>query len=211
MTPWEVVRYSDAGRDFPLAVINKRIGPVQQQIGREKLGYDLYLALIEDLNTLDTTPDEWEDCGDYDELDVVQKHGVYYQSTADGNNSDPEVEGSDWIQWDLYLRTIFADTIYMECLPFATRTSTKGGLRFQEKDEHGVRSATDPELSTMEGKLRKSIDRDFRNMSVWLSNTDEGKSCLSIMPDSLLTDGFPGPAEGNRSRQTMYRTKRWIT
>ena len=63
ITEYEVVRYSPAHRDFPIVHITPRIPLIQQQIGREKLGYEFYLALVDDLSDTPTGA-QWERCGD---------------------------------------------------------------------------------------------------------------------------------------------------
>lgn len=216
ITQYEVIRYSPAPRDFPPGRITERIPLVEQTIGREKLGYDLFLAMVADLNAV-PTGEQWVDCGDYALDDVVLKNGVYYISTAANNNTDPELEGSDWDQynkfqsacyntmWTDYLRGIFAYSVYSAALPFATLTADGAGLVVQEKDDKGRRAAKKSEITAMQSFLKQEMDAMWRNLNAWLFNTDAGKACAETLPDCLLLDGRSGPAESIRQRRVMYR------
>ena len=146
------------------------------------------------------------------------KNGVYYQSTANNNNTDPELEGSDWVQypkfetacyntmWNDFLRGVFAYTIYSAALPFATIGAGAQGVTIQEKDEKGRRAGNNQEIKAMQSHLKQEVDTMFRNLDAWLFNTDAGETCAQALPAGcLLVDGKRGPAEPIRQRRVMYR------
>ncbi len=217
ITTTEVIRYSPAGRDFPPATIKPRIKSCEDKLARELLGIVLYNDMVSKLKALPVDAKEWVCNGDYSLNEVVVKNGVYYTSTANSNNTDPEDDGSDWVQyakfdhecyekiWTGWLRLIFAYEVYYNSLPYASRSVGAGGLVVREVDQKGVRGSKVNELDSYLATVRQDIDTESRNLLYWMNKTDEGKACLESFPENLLVECVTNYNDAHRSRRIMFR------
>jgi hypothetical protein len=112
-------------------------------------------------------------------------HGRVYRSTANQNNTDPAVKGSDWetifrfdndccnTLWERYLRKILCYRAYYYALPFATVVSGAGGLKVQSLDQRGERAATPSEVGSSQKDIERVISVTTSNMKRWLSHSDQ--------------------------------------
>ena len=67
ITAAEVVRDSPAGNGFPTAVICKQIGLIEPDFGEECLGEDLYEWLLDNVEAVPDTIQEWVQDSEYAE------------------------------------------------------------------------------------------------------------------------------------------------
>lgn len=186
LTLTDVLTYSPAGSGFPQKPILEHLDMVEEEIVLDCLGDDLFAFLVDNLADTSAALD-WEDCGDYALDELVIRNGVVYKSTANQNNTDPAVKGSDWERvqkfdneccnslWDRYLRKILTYRVYYYALPFATIVSGAGGLKVQSIDSRGERAATPSEIGSTQRDVERVISTTTVNMKRWLSDTEQAE------------------------------------
>lgn len=217
ITVTEVIRYSPATRDFPVSEIRTRIKSCEDKLARELLGIVLYDDMVSKLKAVPSDVAEWVCNGDYAINDLVTKNGVYYKSTANTNNTDPEEDGSNWVQyekfdhtcyekmWTGWMRKIFAYEVYYMALPYASRSVGAQGLVIRETDPKGVRGSRPQEIASYLEIIRQDIDTESRNMIYWLNKNETGKNCLDALPENLLEDTPTRYTDSRRHRRVMFR------
>jgi len=180
ITPFEVRKYSGAGRDYDPPTLCRLIPQIEQEFVRECLGSELRDYLLSKVTPLPAGVVEWENCGVYQTDDVVNYFGCIYTSTADNNATVPGEVGAEWDilekftdagsnqLWSLYLREVLALKVYNESLTEATYRSTGGGIVINTGDNTGTRAANKTELSTVKSSIIRSIERTTTNMIEWL-------------------------------------------
>lgn len=195
ITPFEVLKYSPAGFDYPTASFCELIPQIEQEFARECLGETLYDYLVSKLATYPSTVLEYNPTTTYSLGDLVIRNGCTFQSTANSNTTDPVVPGSSWAAferftdtgannlWTGYLRFILALKVYQSSLIFTTYRSGAGGVTVNQGDGSGARSANKNELVQMAGTLDGQAKRTTENMLRWLKNN--GEDLGLPLPDCL--------------------------
>lgn len=194
ITPFEVLKYSPAGFDYPTSSFCELIPQIEQEFTRECLGDDLYEYLVAKLAPYPSV-NEYDPNVTYSLDDLVIRNGCVFKSTANTNTTDPIEPNSDWTSferftdaganelWTKYLRFILALKVYQSSLIFTTYRAGAGGLTVNQGDGSGTRSATKNELTQVAGHLDGQTKRAVENMVQWLKDNAETKglplsSCL---------------------------------
>lgn len=184
ITALEVVRYSPAGRDYPLTHICDRIELVEEDIGYRVLGEQFYTYLLNNLEEKPTGVEEWKDCNEYSNGELVDINGCIFRSLIDGNRQDPLDSVNAWEEypkftksclntfWKSYFRKYLAYTIYAGSLNYTTNATGAGGLVVRVQGDanrsNTTRTANKTEMSTMTSDLLSDADTLYRNMMRWL-------------------------------------------
>ena len=218
ITPFEVVLYSPAGRQYPIDKICDIIARVEQEFGYECLGETLYDWLIDNV-TYPENATVW-DCNErYSEGDYVVKDGTYFESTADLNSTNPTDEDSDWTiperfgtdtcaneLWNDHLRYVLALKIFERSLNFTTRETGAKGLTMLEGGgaygNQGFRSGTKAELSDYKKDLNVEIGSVVTNMMRWARKTTTTNTDCPVPITSMITcyDGLCKPPSNSKRR-----------
>lgn len=218
ITPFEVVLYSPAGRQYPLDKICDLIADIEEEFGFECLGETLYEWLKENA-TYPEGATVW-DCNErYDTGDYVIKDGTYFVSTADLNSTTPTDEDSDWeiperfgaddcanTFWNKYLRRVLALKIFERSLNFTTRETGAKGLTVLEGGgaygNQGFRSGSKSELSDYKKDLNVEIGTSVSNMMRWARKTDATDTDCEMPISSMITcyDGLCKPSSNSKKR-----------
>ncbi|MCB0542095.1 MAG: hypothetical protein KDC70_01170 [Saprospiraceae bacterium] len=191
----EVKSTMPAGQTFPSAVLCDAIPIAEENLVNECLGADLWDYLTSKLNTVDVSAaEDWQECGDYSTGDVVIRNDLFFESTADNNNTDPAESGSDWelvdkftdscanTLWNNYLKRALAFNTFYFALPLTSGSFGPNGMTIQGADSRGVRAMTISEISQFQTTLLQNIAATLKNMKAW-AQKDEQKDC-----------GFPSSA-----------------
>lgn len=194
ITPWEVVKYSPAGRDYPTNQIALLIPVYEQQIGYECLGKTLYEWLLGDLNEVPADIAEWE-CGkSYAVDDLVLVSGVLFKSETDLNTSDPTSDGSDWVEhsrfdsecanlfWVNHLRAVLAWQVYLKSVIQTTMTTGANGLTVLagagSYGNQGFDTANRQQIDAYKTGLAETLAAMQDNMIRWmLEQTKTSSTC----------------------------------
>lgn len=180
ITPFEVRKYSGAGRDYDPPTLCRLIPQIEQEFVRECLGTELWNYLNTNLTEIPTGIIEWQSCDIYQTDDVVNYFGCIYTSTADNNATIPGETGAEWADfdkftddgcntlWTVYLREVLALKVYNESLTEATFRSTGGGVVVNTGDSTGYRAAKRDEISAVKTAIIRSLERTTTNMIEWL-------------------------------------------
>lgn len=208
ITPFEVLKHSPAGFDYPTGSFCEIIPQVEQEFVSECLGDDLYDYLVSVLSTYPTTAVEYDETVTYNLDDLVIRNGCVFVSTSNGNVTDPIEPNSDWNQyerftasganklWTKYLRYILALKVYTSSLVFTTYRAGAGGLVVNQGDGSGFRTANKTEMITVAEKIEGQIQRTTANMLKWLS-------------DNATTEGLPLPECLSGCETPGRRSRRW--
>lgn len=209
--PFEVLKYSPAGMDYPSDNFCILIPQLELQMKRECLGKDLFDFLVDHLNTYPTNPIEWDSSVSYSIGDIVVRNGCTFTSTANANTTDPLDSGSDWDEferfnhtganelWSGFLRQIMAYKVYIASLNPATYRSGAGGLVINTGDSSGFRSATKTEMLTTISQHTAFVQLMTENMIEWLNcnYSDLGLPSLICIGNCDI--------KKNRSRRFAFR------
>lgn len=208
ITPFEVLKYSPAGFDYPTASFCELIPQIEQEFARECLGIDLYDYLVTKLAAYPSTVLEYDPSVSYNLDDLVIRNGCTFKSTANSNTTDPIETGSSWTAferftdaganelWTKYLRFILALKVYQSSLIFTTYRSGAGGATVNQGDGSGFRAANKNELVQLSGHLDGQVKRTTSNMLKWLADNYEAK-------------GFPVPACVGACETPARTSRRW--
>lgn len=218
ITPFEVVKYSPAGRDYPTGEIARLIVPVEQEIGYDCLGETLYEWMLANLNQWSSDVQEWCEGEAYNEGDLVVRCDMLFKSLEDLNNSNPvDVENSEWEEvkrfgdsdcanelWEDHLRHIIALNVYMRSINTTTLTTGANGLTVLAGagayDGQGFLSAKKAEIDHYKTTIIAEIQTRKTAMERWakkkvLSTCD---APISTMP--ACSPGVCGPQSAQRRR-----------
>lgn len=218
ITPFEVVLYSPAGRQYPLDKICDLIPRIEQEFGHECLGETLYDWMIANVDYPGNAT-VWQ-CGySYEIGEFVIKEGTYFENTVALNTDDPTAEDSGWViperfganecantLWNDHLRYILALKIYARSLNFTTRETGAKGLTMLEGSgaygNQGVRSGTKAELSDYKKDLIIELDTAVANMMRWARKTNSSLTVCTAPISSMIAcvDGLCAPASNSRRR-----------
>lgn len=203
-TPYEVVRYSPAGRDYPTTNICPRIPIVEEAFWNNCFGEEMRDWMLERLTTYPVTATDWDGCKYYLEGDFVKRGGCTFESLANGNNTDPwqDDEEEFWqplkkftneclnTLWENYLRGYFANKIYAGSLLYTTQNTQAGGLVIRaEGDRGGSRAGNATEIGHSKTALLQDAEDIYGNMMVWLKKNKEDCGFPEIKAFDCGTDG----------------------
>lgn len=211
-TAYEVLKYSGAGKSYPMLRFCNLIPEVEETFTRKCLGQELYDYLVDHLVEYPVDAVEWISGQTYTTDDVVIRNGCLFTSTAFCNTSDPLEDEENWTPferfdtagantlWKKYLRTIFARMVYAESLFQTTWQSDSTGIIVNKGDNVGYRSADKSELSTIMNDLKGKIANVTDNMLNWLKNN--GEDAGLPVPESCKTRNCPTP--GRQTRRIAF-------
>jgi len=206
ITPFEVLKYSPAGFDYPTSSFCELIPQIEQEFADECLGTTLYDYLVSKLTTYPSSVSEYDPNVSYSLDDLVIRNGCTFKSTANSNTTDPIVSGSDWTAferftdagsnqlWTGYLRFLLALKVYDASLIFTTYRSGAGGLTVNQGDGSGFRSANKAEIIQTSAKLDGQIKRTTDNMLRWLTKNAETLG----LPFPVCLEGCETPSRHSR-------------
>lgn len=207
-TPFEVLKYSPAGFDYPATNFCVLIPQFEQELRRSCLGKPLFDFMVSKLATYPPNVQEWDSVVSYAFDAVVIRNGCTFVSTANSNETDPLADGSDWVEfdrfthdganelWSLYLRQIMAYKVYMASLTSTTFRAGAGGITVGQGDGSGSRSANKGEILNTKQELEAFIRMTTENMVEWLS-------------DNYVAKGLPTPVCMTGCNTTTNRSRRW--
>jgi len=212
ITPFEVLKYSPAGFEYPTGSFCQIIPQVEQEFVRQCLDDELYNYLVSKLTPYPTGTGEYDPGNSYDSGDIVIRNGQLFVSDVNSNATDPLTPGSPWSDferfteaganelWKGYLRFILALKVYMSSLIFTTYRGGSGGLVINSGgDGTGFRSANKSELITVNEHLVGQVERATANMLVWLKDNATAKGLP--VPSCLTACATPG----RRSRRWGWK------
>lgn len=211
ITPFEVLKYSPAGFDYPETSFCELIPQIEEELARECLGEELYDYLVSKLSTYPTTATEYDSSVVYSLDDLVIRNGCTFVSTANSNSTDPIEPNSDWTAyerftdvgvnelWTKYLRFLLALKVYQASIVFTTFRAGAGGLTVNVGDSGGSRSANKNEIVQVSEQLAGQIERTTANMVRWLEKNAVAKSIP--LPECLSVCETPG----RRSRRWGFK------
>lgn len=211
-TPFEVLKYSPAGFNYPTRSFCILIPQIEQAFRRECLGDALFDFMVAHLKPYPETFTEWDESETYAIGDIVIRNLCTYESTANSNTTDPIETGSNWVQferfdhvganelWELYLRQIFASKVYIATLPSSTYQTGAGGLVVNNGDNTGARAANKTELLGILNEQTDFVRMTVENMLEWLSDNATEKG----LPSVNCSTGCE--TRTNRSRRFAFRT-----
>lgn len=217
ITPFEAVKYSPAGRDYPAATMCVLIPQIEQEFGYECLGKEMYEWLQDNLATVPAGVEEWSCERAYDEGDLAIRNGCTMVSLTDANIDDP-VSSENWEaykrfgdndcaneMWEDYLRGILANKLFSTSLTYATLRTGAGGLVVLAGTDgfnsQGFKSAGKTEIHDMKTALNADVDRMVRNMLRWAkAKTDSGATCEVPLTSMLNCNGLCKPASNSKRR-----------
>lgn len=207
-TPFEVLKYSPAGFDYPTTNFCVLIPQFEQELRRSCLGKPLFDFMVSKLTPYPAGLLEWDSAVSYALDDVVIRNGCTFVSTANSNETDPLAIGADWSEferftdaganelWSLYLRQIMAFKVYMASLTSTTFRAGAGGIVVGSGDGSGFRSANKGEILNTKQELEAFIRMTTDNMVEWLS-------------DNYVAKGLPTPICVTGCDTTTNRSRRW--
>lgn len=217
ITAYEVKRYAPAGKDYPEVNICEAIPQVEEQIGYECLGEDLYEYLQSVLSAYPSTAVEYDPGTDYELNDYVIRHGCLFKSDVECNRTDPLEPETDWAAvekftvacantlWTRYLRRIIAFRVYESVVLFDTQQSGSAGVTVNVGDGYntGSRAASKAELAERQKKLQDEANVTVENMYRWMKKQQEDGTCTVLPLES-------GVACWNRQcTQPRQGVRRW--
>lgn len=226
ITAAEVIQDSQAGNGFPTAVICKQIGLIEPDFGEECLGEDLYEWLLDNVEAVPDTVQEWVQDTEYADGDFVVRNGCIFESLLNCNRNDPlDDPDSTWSAfqrfgtndcanefWENYLRPVLALKIYAASLNYATRQTGANGVTVlvgaSNFGDQGFRSASKAELSDYKTDLVADIERATRKMLRWAKKKVEaGLDDCGGMPlnEMLNCNGLCAPQTNSVRRWGFQR------
>jgi len=211
ITPFEVIKYSSAGRDYPSAQFCDLIDQIEETFARECLTEELYDYLISVLQAYPQTVREWDCNAIYSSGQFVVYNGCTFESQKNANRTQPGVN-DDWEQlerftetganllWTKYLRRILAQMVYVETLTPTTFKSGANGIIVGQSayGQGDFRSAGKSELNDVKQNIFKDIERTKANMLHWLN-------------DNAETNELPWQSTcgGSNCQRNVHRSRRW--
>jgi hypothetical protein len=224
ITPFEVRKYSGAGKDYNTNLFCDLIPQIEQEFIRECLGSDLWVYLTSKLTIIPTGSTVWQSCDLYQLSDVVNYFGCLYTSTSNNNATIPGDDGADWTSfskftdaacndlWLGYLRNILAMKVYEPTISLTTMRTGAGGAVVNTGDQTGYRAANKSEISTIKGDILKNIQRATTNMIEWLRINSPANGIPTpwiCAQGSCNTTGSQSRRWGMYREQTRLNTTAW--
>ena len=216
ITPFEVVRHSPAGRDYPTDGIAQLIPVFEQQYGHECLGDALYNWMLANANAYSEAALEWCSTSAYNIGDQVTKNGLLYESTTDMNTTDPLCEGAEWAEvqrfaidcanelWEEHLRQIFAMHIFIKSLNRTTRTTGANGLTVLSGagsyNNQGFTTADSQTLNDYKTQLNEDLRVMVLNMIRWAQKQSDSTCGMPISTMPGCTAAACAPQSNQRRR-----------
>ena len=217
ITPFEAVKYSPAGRDYPAATMCNMIAQVEQEFGYECLGKEMYEWLQDNLAEVPTGVTEWSCEQAYNEGDLAVRNGCTMVSLTDENIDDP-VSSENWEvykrfgdndcaneMWEGYLRGILANKLFSVSLTYATFRTGAGGLTVLAGTDgfnsQGFKSAGKTEMHDMKTAVNADVDRMTRNLLRWAERkVASGDVCEVPLNSLLVCNGLCKPTSNSKRR-----------
>ncbi len=180
-TPFEVLKYSPAGLNYPSKDFCILIPVIEESFKNDCLGADLYDFMVSKLNPYPEVFSEWDSLETYDTDDVVVRNNCTFISTADNNSNDP-LTGTNWdsflrfnheganLLWEKYLRQIFAIKVFIFSLTPSTYSIGAAGVTVNSGDNTGTRAANKTEILTLINEQEGILSLITKNMLIWLDN-----------------------------------------
>jgi len=169
LTPFEVVKYSAAGKSYPLDNIRLLIPVFERDFMISCIGEPYYNSMLKDVRKFDTAK-LWVKGTSYNASDYVIYNGSILESCKSLNTSEPSITNEDWripnkfskkafnSLWDNYLRNVLCFKIYKEALPQDTILSGAKGLVVTTADQSGAMTAQAKDIEYILRHIQKHID-----------------------------------------------------
>ncbi len=221
ITPYEVVMYSPAGKDYPTDWICKLIPAVEDEYGYECLGETLYKWLMDNVVAPPSDAVEWE-CGrSYETGEYIIRNGCLFYSISDMNATDPASDESEGWEvakrfgtntcandfWQLHLRNILALKVFVRSVGVTTRKAGPNGLTVLEGGgsfgNQGFKTGSKNELADYKNDILAEIETATRNMIRWANRTvRDDQNCEVPLSTMLL-------CQTNNCQPTTRSVRRW--
>lgn len=188
ITAMEVVFSSDAGREFSVNLVDRRVVSAEKAIHRDNLhgcgSLDFYYWLADRLNTEASGAEEYNPAQDYDTGDIVWQNGQYFKSETNNNGNEP-ISLNDWVLvtkftdanlegfWVNYVRPWLANGIISKMLYTATYAVGKAGVREWMDERTGTRSASRSAIENLKQELLLTVRDFYREMIEEACRLDE--------------------------------------
>lgn len=194
ITPFEVKRFSPAGKDYPEANICLLLPQVEEEVMYACLGAEMYDWLKSKLTPYPEGAVAYDHSVEYGLDDVVIRFGCLFKSKVECNRTDPAELDNDWEAvkkftdtcanelWERYLRTLLALRIYDAVITYDTIRSSSGGLIVHVNEGLGAghRSASKAEVGDVSNRLKQDAERTMRNMWRYLQALRDNKQCTQM-------------------------------
>lgn len=211
ITPFETLRHSGAGKDYPTSQFCELIPQIEEEFARVCLGQELYDYLVSKLAALPSAV-EWSPSTTYSIDDRAIRNGCLFVSAQNSNQgNDPLLDDGNWNEfekftdsgcqelWEKYLRRILALKVYSSSLTPVTWRSGAGGVVVNTGDVQGFRSGNKGEIFEIKTTALAEIERATGNMVYWLQKNYVDKN----LP--YKTDCTVCPTPGRRSRRWGFK------
>jgi len=217
ISAFKVLQKSGAGRDYPTSLFCSLIPQIEQEFVRECLGSALWEYLLSKQVMTPTDTPIWENCGIYQDGDIVNYFGNLFESLINNNTSDPWDNQVEWKAfemfnnagaqdlWDKYLCSILAQKVYQATLTRSTHRVGSGGVVINAGDSVGLRSGNKSEISSVRGDILLDIERTTTNMIDFLKT--EGKT-LGLPLPPICTAGTCN-TKGSSSRRWGFTNQQY--
>jgi len=220
ITPWEVIRYSPAGSNYPTEKICNNIRQVEEDFFYRCFGQTFYEYLQDHLNEYpDPEPGLWDAGDTYATGDYVVYEGCLYRSLQNTNTGkDPASETEWWALfekfddaclnrlWTGYLRPYLAHVLYAESLLFTTQNSGAGGITVRSNDRvsegSGIRTANMNEISAHKATVMDLAAKIYENMIRYINLN--AQTCTEYQ-NILACNNNCGPAVKKAGRRIAFR------
>jgi len=219
ITPWEVIRYSPAGSNYPTAFICQNIRQVEEAFFYACFGQTFYEYMLAHLNEYPTDePGLYDPTQTYALNDYAVYEGRLYQSLAGSNTGNiPATETDKWALfekfdndclnalWTGYLRPYLAHVLYAESLLFTTQSSGAGGITVRANDRGeggGIRTANMAEISAHKASVMDTAAKIYDNMIRYINLN--AATCTDYQ-NILACNSNCGPAVKKAGRRIAFR------
>ncbi|NOT37204.1 MAG: hypothetical protein HOP11_07480, partial [Saprospiraceae bacterium] len=186
LTPFEVIKYSQAGNSFPLDNVRRLIPVIEIDFMDYCFGLDYYNLLLRNVKTYEKAV-IWK-AGTYNSGDVVIYNGSLLESCNSANSTEPSVLNDKWKEvekftkkeynklWETHIRDVLSNKIYKESVPFATIQSGAKGLTVNAQDQSGNMTAPAKDIDFLCRTIQNQIDMMMNNMKRFIiTQNDEYK------------------------------------
>lgn len=181
LTALEVIKHSQAGREYPTSQFCELIPQIEQEFARECIGWKLHDYVTSKLRPITEIPGEWDAEAEYVTGDLTLREGLIFECVVSSSTGqDPLGSPSAWeeferftdegvsLLWKMYMRRILAMKVYLSSLTPTTWRSGAGGISVNIGDGYGARSANKSEMIDTKNSIISEIQRTTTNMLEWL-------------------------------------------